>query len=99
MGASDRYGNDARPRPPVPRGPAAPRVRLGHRRSAGRRPVRPDRTAPEAAAWRPTAASGSQPSPPMMPRMRVASASRAKGFVITCMPGPRWPWLRAAFSA
>jgi hypothetical protein len=43
--------------------------------------------------------SGSQPSPAMMPRMRVAKASRAKGLVITCMPGPRWPWLSAAFSA
>ena len=32
-------------------------------------------------------------------RTRPASASIAKGFVMTCMPGPRWPLPTAAFSA
>ena len=27
------------------------------------------------------------------------SACMAKGLVITCMPGSRWPWLSTAFSA
>ena len=30
---------------------------------------------------------------------RAASASIAKGLVITCMPGSRWPLPTAAFSA
>ena len=31
--------------------------------------------------------------------IRLARVSSAKGFVSTCMPGSRWPWLRTAFSA